>query len=273
MSSSIARQGLTLVGFGLLASAIGYWFDFLDAHLANDGHDSGWLLIALVVFLLAFDLRKRLTYPDLFSASSWRALHAYLGFLAIWVFGLHINWQLPNGGFDILLATLFAATSALGVLGWILSRRIPHQLTALGQEVTYELIPGMIRTIRKRADDQVLTVLKAENNSVLPSFYDTQVAEYLIHIGGILSIFRHPGRYRKIRHSLDALRRYCSVSELSVVDTLEGLIEQKAMLDRHRALQGLLKAWVIAHVPMGFLLAILMVLHVMIAYGYSGGIR
>ena len=272
MSRGLSGQTLKLSGLGLLALAIGYWFDFLDANLANDGHQSGWLLMALMMILVSFNLRKRLTYPNLVNASSWRALHVHLGFLAIWVFALHLKWQLPNGAFDILLGVLFVATSLLGVLGWLLSRHIPRQLTALGQEVTYELIPGMIRNIRRRADEQALAAMKLDNKSVLPAFYQSQVVDYLLYTGGMLSIFRGAND-REIRQSLDALRRYCSVPELTVLEALDQLIAEKAKLDQHRALQGLLKAWLMAHLPLSFLLCLLLVLHVMLAYGYSGGIR
>jgi len=107
---------------------------------AEPGHPhlvylTGWLLLALILALTAYNARKKLAFLPLLSSQAWLRAHAWLGGFAGLVFLMHLRWRLPAGPFDWLLAALFAAVTLSGVAGWWLSRSVARRLTSAGGEV------------------------------------------------------------------------------------------------------------------------------------------
>lgn len=85
-------------------------FWLLNAHfsesLRNTSYASGWILMILLLALA-------LWIPGTILARA----HAGLGILALALFAAHMNFGMPDGGFEILLALLFGAVSLSGVVG------------------------------------------------------------------------------------------------------------------------------------------------------------
>ncbi|MCB0218986.1 MAG: DUF4405 domain-containing protein [Chrysiogenetes bacterium] len=77
-----------------------------SASLRNTSYASGWVLMVLLLALA-------LCLPGTLLARA----HAGLGIVALALFVAHMNFGLPDGGFEILLALLFVAVSLSGIVG------------------------------------------------------------------------------------------------------------------------------------------------------------
>ena len=93
---------LALIAVLLLAEAIG------SAALLQTGLATGWLLLVSVVGLALYNVRKKFSFFPLGSATAWLQIHIFLGLFSGVLFGLHLQWQLPSGIFEIVLALLYS---------------------------------------------------------------------------------------------------------------------------------------------------------------------
>jgi hypothetical protein len=194
----------------------------------------------------------------------------YGGLLALVLFGLHTGWRLPNGTLETVLAVLFCLVSASGLLGLGLSQWLPRRLAARGEEVLFERIPILRRRLQERADALVVETVHETQSSALADFHAEHVKPFL---EGSHNTVRHlvgsPRPRQLLLARLDALTRYLSEKERAQARALTGLIEQKDDLDYHHALQGALKLWLFAHVPLTYSMLLFVVLHAWIAHAFA----
>src|SRR3954470_22949227 len=101
----IRNVGLTMVAL----AAVWLWMRSLERHLTASAFTSGYLLIVSVLFLAAYNLRKRLPFLPVGRSSSWLQWHIYIGVGSIGLFALHIGVHWPTGILNSSLAVLYLA--------------------------------------------------------------------------------------------------------------------------------------------------------------------
>jgi len=232
---------------------------------------SGWILLSLIVFLLLYNVRKKLTMLPLGRVAFWMQCHAYLGMVSGVIFLQHINFRVPSGYFECLLALAFIATAATGIIGLILSRIIPKFLTRRGEEVIFERIPLHTATLRVQAQALIIDCAETTKSEVLFEYYQQHLATYffgpqniLYHLSGSTT----PWHHMLIKHQ--TFCRFLSDKEQEYADQLQTLMKQKDDLDFHYALQGMLKAWPFLHFPLSHVLFIFSLLHIVLGYAFIG---
>ena len=235
---------------------------------------TGWSLLALMLYLTAFNARKKLAFLPLVSARVWLQVHIYLGLLTGLVFLLHSRWRWPTGWFESLLSGLFVGVTLSGIVGWWISRTIPKQLTTVGGEVPYERIPIIRRSLREQAEALVVKGIPAAKASTLADFYAGRLAGYF---SGENNFWAHIfGSRRFLNTLLDQLAelgRFLNAEEKKTVGQLADLVKQKDALDFHAAKQFLLRGWLFIHIPLTYGLLVFSFVHVVLVYAYSGGAR
>ncbi|HCU88840.1 MAG TPA: hypothetical protein DGR97_02805 [Gammaproteobacteria bacterium] len=259
----------------LLLTAIGCLFAYEAVNAAKIAffkHQffSGWLLLSIVAFLALYNLRKRFVTIPLGSNATWLQLHIYVGLTSVFVFFLHLDWEFPKGYLEVSLACLFILVASSGALGIYLSRRLPKFLTRRGEEVIFERIPYYIGELKREAETLVLEAAELAESTTLPD-------HYRIHLGFFFSkprhFFSHLLLSRRplygILTKLESIERYLNPDELEASRKLRLIVEKKDELDFHFALQYALKAWLFIHIPTTFVMLLLTVLHLVVAYSFS----
>jgi hypothetical protein len=258
---------LILVTLLLTPFAIGYSVAFADVTSI-----SGWLLLCMVVFLAAFNVRKKLTYPPLMKASTWLQMHVYIGVLTAVVFFFHTGARLPTGALDITLYCLFIVVLITGVIGLYLTRTIPGSLSNRGNEVIFERIPAFMRETREKAKQLVLDSIVASDDGILAELHGSYLAHFFSGPRNILRhILRSDRTSRRIRHEIAESQRYLSEGDKELAGQLIDLVKLKDDLDFHYARQGLLKLWLFVHIPITVMLLIFLAAHVVLVYAFNGG--
>ena len=223
-----------------------------------------------MVFLALFNARKKLSMIPLGNASTWLLLHAVGGVLVLAVYWLHTGNLWPVGSYEQLLALLFYATVATGVFGYLIQRFYPRRLTHTGTEMIFERIPQELSDLRVRAEELALQCTEETGSEILGRHYVDTLAWF----------FRRPRYFNNhvvgsqrgehwIRQQDAAVRRYLSADEKAYLDQLTDLAQYKNKVDIHYALQGVMKRWLLFHVPLTAGLLAMSIWHMLIVHIYA----
>ncbi|TWT85841.1 hypothetical protein Pla123a_06480 [Posidoniimonas polymericola] len=255
-----------------LVAALWAWLRWVDGSLGATAYQSGYVLYGLIVFLAAYNARKKLPGLPLGSSRAWLQLHLYVGVATVALLGMHISWRLPNGYFETALAGVFAATVLSGVWGLYLTRTIPRQLARTSEQIVFERIPRLRNDLLRRSRAAVLAGVSQTGSTTLAEFYSTRVDNYLAAPRGV-GYFLRPssGVRRRVMAELTDLRRFLTQAEEVAGETLFAIIRKKDDLDFHQARQGLLKGWLFLHIALTYTLLTLATLHGVVALAMRGG--
>lgn len=266
---------LCLVSLTVGAIAILFWgYPVISARNSHLVYLSGWGLLGFMLFLTAYNLRKKLPMLPLLPSKLWLQLHSYAGLFTGALFLCHISLRFPSGLFELALAALFAGVTVTGMLGWWLSRVIPRRLSAVGGEVPFERIPVVRRDLRRQAEKLVIDVIAEAKASTLADFYVQRLAGYF---SARPAFFPHIiGSVASLNAMLDDLGetdRYASAQEKDKAEVLAGLIRARHTLDYHWANQLLLKGWLFFHIPLTYGLLLFTAVHIVLVYAFAGGAK
>jgi hypothetical protein len=244
--------------------------------LPNYAYLSGWALMAVMILLALYNMRKRLPFLSLGSSEAWLQVHVYAGFFTVVLFLIHLNFRMPTGWFEGTLAWLYVFVTGSGIVGLFFSRVLPRRLATRGGEVIYEKIPALRHALRQEAE---ALALAGGASAVAPS--PVLADFYLLHLH---DFFQGPKYFwphlldsrrplNALMREVDEVRRYLNEAERVTLQKLADLVRRKDGLDYHHALQATLKLWLFVHLPLTYSLMIFSVLHVIIVFAFSGGSR
>lgn len=234
---------------------------------------TGWVLLGIVVFLAAYNVRKKLPFVlPIGSSAAWLQLHIYSALLSGVLFGLHIGFRVPNGTFESLLALLYSGAFVSGICGLFLSRTIPSRLTSRGEEVLFERIPIYLKKVRDEVEKLVFDCVEQTGTAAVPEIYVNHLKDFFQRPRNCLWHLTHSARPRDgLVLIMENQRRYLNDTEQTTLDQIAEKVSIKDNLDYQYALQGTLKLWLFVHVPLTWGLLIFAFFHVVTVYAYGGG--
>jgi len=267
------RRQLVFGLLALLVATLGAWRLNNKFHgLPNYSFFTGWVLLAAMLVLALYNVRKKLPFLPLGNSETWLQIHIYLGFFTTLLFLIHLNWRSPRSPFEILLTLLFALVSGSGILGLLLSRDLAKRLATRGGEVLFEKIPGLRHGLKTEAEQ--LSVGANSTSPIIAEFYTSQLASFFAAPRNFwlhLAESRRPGG--ALLAELEDLLRFSTEADSKTIEKLATLVRQKNGLDYHRSLQLALRLWLFVHIPLTYGLMIFVVLHIVLVFGFSGGAR
>lgn len=258
---------LVFVVAGLLA-----WLAYQQRHLHRDSFTSGYILIAALLFLAAYSLRKLIpSISWLGSSSQWMQLHIYAALGSFPIFVWHIGQRIPDGTLEAILAVMYLTVFVSGLLGLLWTRTIPRRLTAVGEQVIFEQIPFRRRQLVRQA--RALLFESPAASVVLGRFYARRLAGFFERERPVAYLMHPTGRARRaIIDEIEDLDRYLSPSHRETGRQLAELVRRKDDLDFHLALQGRLKLWLFVHIALTHSLILLATVHGIAAHAFHGGL-
>ncbi len=264
-----------LGGLLLAILSVGTWFFFrlLDIALLPIATYSGLLLYAVLFFLTGYSLRKKIRFLPLGSSELWLQIHIFSGLFSGVLFGIHLCWHLPRGGFEIALASIYLLTFLSGVVGWVLSRELAKRLTTRGGEVLFEKIPRELYLIREDVKELVQQCANQTNSSAISDFYRNRLRSFFTRPRHVLSHLIQSTRPRSsLLRELNDFQRYVNDFERETLEGIAVAIRRKDSLDYQYALQLALKSWLFVHVPVSCALLIFSTVHMLLVFAFSRGI-
>lgn len=257
----------------LALAGIAAWVRAQERSLGSSAFTTGYLLLAAVLFLALYNVRKKLPFLPLGSSTAWLQWHLYVGMGTVGLFALHVGPAWPRGALEIALGVIYSLTVASGLLGLYLTRTIPAQLARVGDEVLYEQIPAFRQRVRSQSQQVVLESVAASGATTLADFYTTRLYGFFTRARGLRYLLRPTTAPRRaLMNEMHDLRRYLSEQEQASCERLFALVRRKDDLDFHEARQRILKVWLFLHIGLTYALVLLSLLHGLLAHAFHGGI-
>ncbi len=248
-----------------------YAFRIVALSLHTQQYYSGWLVAGLIVFLLSFYLKKKLSVLPLGSNAGWAQWHYYCGFFLIAAFAIHVEFSIPEGRVEQILGGLLALVVVVGVAGAIINRVFARRLAFLGEEIIFERIPEHTARLRERLERELAQSVEESRSSTLSDYYDERLAGYFSGNRDVASHLLGNRRPHLLRlNDLELQMRYLNQREAAFAMQLADYLEQKNTLDTHYALQGVLKYWGLLHAPIGVVLLLMVFVHIVLVYAFRG---
>jgi hypothetical protein len=230
---------------------------------------TGYVLFALMLALVLFNVKKRLVALPLGTARAWMTAHLVMGVLSVPLYLQHARGLWPGGAYERAIALCFYVVMLSGVTGYLLQRLLPRRLAQLELEVIYERIPGEIYALRERVEALVVKGVQQAGSDTLGRYYLESLHWFFRRPRFFLShLFGSWRASRWIHGHVSALRRYLNEGERAVLDEVEKLALRKNQLDAHYALQSVLKLWLFVHIPAALLLVALALWHLLVVNVY-----
>lgn len=222
----------------------------------------GLVLGILAALLFVFEMLYPARRPKarvFGTAKAWLQAHVYLGAVAMAAVLAHAGFTWPHGAMGWGLLLLSAWTVLTGLVGVWLQKYIPATLAeGLQVEALYERIPALQAQLLAEAD-----TLLADAGDVLERFYRNEVRGPLskLNESGLFLFDVRGGRERALE-PFRRTQRFVEEADKPRLDDLMALYQEKLELDAHFSLQGILRRWLVLHVPAAGLLMGLLLVHV-----------
>lgn len=271
MKKLIRNYTLPTLAFVIVSALMITVYNAMDIAHVNPQFWSGWLLFTAILFLASYNLRKKVSVPQLIASRHWLKLHIAIALIGITIFLLHAGVRVPQGAIESVLALLWLVTTLSGILGLFFTRVLPRRLTAAGEEVILELIPEhrrqLLLTVEGLAEEsiektQFATVAYYFTEVIRDFFYGPK--NTVQHILGESTAIDHLLRHIEIK------KQYLSEKEQVILSEIAVYAVQKDKLDYHYALQTTLKLWLFIHIPLTYTLITTALVHIVIIYTFSG---
>jgi hypothetical protein len=272
MTTFAQRRLRNLAFAGMMIGLIVAVGELYDMSMRDPDFLNGWILFASIVFMMLFNLRKKLIIVPLMRVSAWLQLHVYVGVVCIFLFLIHTEFSLPSGTFETILWCFFVAINVSGVIGVLLSRLLPHRISARGERVLFERIPILRAQIARQVQDLAMLSVKETRGETIAEFYVAQLAPFMQrprHLFGHIIGANRPER--RLHVEIRERERYLDDRGRQILEEIDQLITAKSDLDYQYAMQLTLKGWLFFHLPLNYGLLLFMLAHVMIVYGFSAG--
>ena len=255
----------------VLAVLLVWVTNLYDLTLRDASYLTGWLLFGGMLFLAAYNLRKKLPFLPLQRSALWLQFHIYLGWLIVVLFLLHTSAQWPTGILETALWVLFVLVAGSGVVGIFLSRVIPLGIQDRGERLIYERIPQFRAELAADVEALATKSLKETGSNTIASYYVDRLQPFF---SGPSNLFAHlhqsQAAVSKIRRELSSLHRYQKKGGQEILAEMEELVVAKDNLDYQLAMQSVLKFWLFLHIPLTYAMLLVSVVHVVLTYAFSG---
>lgn len=246
----------------------------------------------LMLFAALLSVRKKFTRWRIGRAQTWMRGHIWLGLLSYPLILFHGGFRMGSG-LTFTLMLILSVVIITGIGGAILQHYMPRMMTErVGYETIYyqiervqaqlaEEAEGMLSSLFKKhaqygllvpaserthASATTLVALSEKSGDQLREAYENTIKPYLAQPGA----YKHAlNDVRRARSLFAELRTVTPEPVMPVVDGLESICLEKRDLDRQSRMHRILHGWLLAHMPLSFLLIVLGGIHALMAVRYG----
>lgn len=273
---------LSLTARWLALATLAAGLAWLVGHYSNALRDprylDGWMLAGGMMLQLWLHVARKSGRMSPRSAMRLRSLHVFTGYLLLAVFLLHIDFSWPDTVFEWALWCCFLLVALSGLFGTFIAASLQARRT-VDAAIAYERIPERRAELARELRSIVLGTDPAAQAIPLPNLpHDDWISD--LHANRLSDFFQGPRNrtahlfgsqlpLERLIGEIDALSRYVDERGRRKLAAVKDLVLEKDRLDFATVQLGLNKAWLLVHVPVTYILLVLSVMHVLVAYAHS----
>lgn len=261
-------------GLYTLLAVVAVWIGvkFVSSQLGDESTFTGVILLLATMSLYLLTLRKRWHQPQLGRVSGWLRYHSYAGVFTSVVFLMHIGWPV-RGPFEICLASCFVIVAITGIALGVMNRVTPARLAAIKQDFAFERIPQLQYAVACTAHELAMSSTRLGEGATLSEYYQRRLLPFFQTPRSLLySLLPTSHKRRQLLRELEDLDRYLATEGLNHRQQLSQMVQSKDDLDYHWAMQRRLRYLFTAHVALTWSLLILIGVHLVLVFGFSGAL-
>jgi hypothetical protein len=231
-------------------------------------------------FQVAFHIAIKTARLPPKSATRWRKLHIFVGYLLIAAFISHSDFSLPDTRFEWALWAGFVLVTLSGILGTYLAWSLQTKHT-IDERVSYDRIPARRAELARDVHAAVTKTDPSAAAIALPAPpHDAWIMDlYTTHLRDFFQGHRNFATHligaqrplKRLTDEIDNLSRYVDQRGQEKLAAIRNLVVEKDRLDFARVYLGLTKGWLFVHVPVTYALIVLTLLHILVVYAFSSG--
>ena len=245
----------------------------------------GFIGGAIVFFEMAIVFRKWFRGRRLFKTKLWMRLHIWLGLICLPVILIHAGFGF-GGRLPAITLILFLLVTFSGVYGLILQQWLPQRILesipgeTIAVEVDYAIKTHVLEVERLVAKLTSLSPEELEGQEDAPRVEPIVVGGARVELENFCKYHLIPylerGRYSKSvlasrTQSVWQFRRLRGIvpdEAGPVVNRFEALCDLRRQWDTLRRMNNWLHAWLLVHLPLSWMMTLLMVVHAIRALKY-----
>lgn len=261
---------LLIIGSVLLYVLILYFAFRTDSLLGRSELITGYSLLFVIIFLIVFNFRKRLSVLPIIKVSHWTRLHMIQGCFCLILFFAHTKTLIPLGVNELVLSVFFYISVITGLIGYFLNKTIPRRLTESNIEVIFEKIPSVISDLRDQVESIIIECAKENNTDTLTRHHIETLNWFFVRPRFFLDHLFGGQRGRHwVDNQVQNIQHYLNDSEKQFLMQIHQLAQYKNKIDFHYSLQSCTKAWLFVHIPVSVMMLILVIWHLLIVNIYA----
>jgi hypothetical protein len=272
----------TVQGVLIAAISVGlFWLVWIYGNgLRDPRYLDGWVLAGGMSVQFFFHIAIKMGSLSPKSAMRWRKIHIFFGYLLIAAFISHSDFSLPDTGFEWALWAGFVLVTLSGIFGTYLAWSLQAK-RGIDERVGYDRIPTRRAELARDVHAAVAKTDPAAAAFALPALpYDAWIMDlYTTHLRDFFQGQRNFTAHlissqrplKRLTDEIDNLSSYVDQQSREKLAAIKNLVVEKDRLDFARVYLGLTKGWLFVHVPVTYVLMVLMVLHVLVVYAFSSG--
>ncbi|HTT80034.1 MAG TPA: hypothetical protein VMF86_10180 [Stellaceae bacterium] len=232
---------------------------------------TGWILTACIVFLVLFNVRKKVPVLPLLPAATWLQMHVYVGLLAAAVFVMHAGVRYPDGLFNQILWWFFVALTVSGFVGICGERLIARHLRDRGEAVLFNRIGAFRVRLAGEAEELARRSAVELGSPLLVDFYSSRIAPFVAKTRNFwphLLAIRSP--IDRLSREMHELERYLNPRGRETLHEIEERVRAKDNLDHQHALASVMRLWLFLHIPLAYGFLLLIGVHIVLVYAFGG---
>jgi hypothetical protein len=278
LAKSLTRQTVRGLLIALVSGGL-FWLVWIYGNgLRHPRYLDGWVLAGGMALQVYFHIAIKTNSLSPKSATRWRKLHIFLGYLLIAAFISHTDFSLPDTSFEWALWLGFVLVTLSGIFGTYLAWSLQVQ-RGVDEQVSYDRIPARRAELAREAYATVAKSNPAAAALALPTPpYDAWIMDlYSIHLRSFFNGQRNYAAHligsqrplKRLTDEIDNLSRYVDQRSQDKLAAIKNLVVEKDRLDFARVYLGLAKGWLFVHVPVTYALIVLGVLHIIVVHAIS----
>jgi hypothetical protein len=278
LAKSLTRQTVRGLLIALVSGGL-FWLVWIYGNgLRHPRYLDGWVLAGGMALQVYFHIAIKTNSLSPKSATRWRKLHIFLGYLLIAAFISHTDFSLPDTSFEWALWLGFVLVTLSGIFGTYLAWSLQVQ-RGVDEQVSYDRIPARRAELAREAYATVAKSNPAAAALALPTPpYDAWIMDlYSIHLRSFFNGQRNYAAHligsqrplKRLTDEIDNLSRYVDQRSQDKLAAIKNLVVEKDRLDFARVYLGLAKGWLFVHVPVTYALIVLGVLHIIVVHAFS----